>query len=101
LLLFGRGGVVLTDFGTARRIGEPSPPGSLGYISPERMAGRPSNPRDDVYGFGRVLEDVLDVVKDDSIHSRYRPIAAACTGADERRPENASALVTRLRVEVQ
>ena len=40
--------------------GEPSPPGSLGYVSPERLAGRASDPRDDVYGFGRVLEDALD-----------------------------------------
>src|SRR5262249_2365357 len=44
---------VFTDFGIARRIGEPSPPGSLGYMSPERMSGRASDPRDDVYGFGR------------------------------------------------
>ena len=29
----------LTDFGTARREGEASPPGSLGYVSPERLAG--------------------------------------------------------------
>ena len=37
--------------------GRAEPPGSLGYVSPERLAGRASDPRDDVYGFGRVLED--------------------------------------------
>jgi eukaryotic-like serine/threonine-protein kinase len=100
VLLARSGAAILTDFGTARRAGEPSPPGSLGYISPERMKGRPSDTRDDVYGFGRVLEDVLDVVPDESIASRYRPLALACTGMDEQRPVDARALVTRLRVEV-
>ncbi len=91
---------ILTDFGTARRIGESSPPGSLGYISPERMKGRASDPRDDVYGFGRVLEDALAAIGDDQAIARWRPIAAACTGADESRPADARALVTRLRVEL-
>lgn len=91
---------ILTDFGTARRIGEPSPPGSLGYISPERMKGRPSDPRDDIYGFGRILEDVLQIVTDEPTIARFRPFASACTGPDEGRPANGGALVTRLRVEL-
>lgn len=100
VLLAKTGAAILTDFGTARRAGEPSPPGSLGYISPERMKGRPSDPRDDVYGFGRVLEDVLHVVPDESIVARFRPLAAVCTGPDDARPADARALLTRLRVEV-
>ncbi len=100
VLLSKTGAAILTDFGTARRAGEPSPPGSLGYISPERMKGRPSDPRDDVYGFGRVLEDVLLVVPDEAIAARFRPLAAACTGPDDRRPADARALLTRMRVEV-
>lgn len=100
VLLGKTGAAILTDFGTARRAGEPSPPGSLGYISPERMKGRPSDPRDDVYGFGRILEDVLHVIPDESIAVRFRPLAAACTGADDARPADARALLTRLRVEV-
>jgi eukaryotic-like serine/threonine-protein kinase len=84
---------ILTDFGTARRIGEPPPPGSLGYISPERMRGRPSDPRDDVYGFGRILEDVLDVVGDARATARYRPLATACTGPDQARPEVGATLL--------
>jgi serine/threonine-protein kinase len=91
---------ILTDFGTARRIGEPSPPGSLGYISPERMKGRASDPRDDVYGFGRILEDALAVIGDESAVARYRPFAAACAGPDEGRPADGRALLTRLRVEI-
>lgn len=91
---------ILTDFGTARRAGEPSPPGSLGYVSPERMKGRASDPRDDVYGFGRVLEDVLAALGDEQIVARYRPLAAACVGPDETRPADGRALVTRMRVEL-
>jgi serine/threonine-protein kinase len=91
---------ILTDFGTARRIGEPSPPGSLGYVSPERMKGRPSDPRDDVYGFGRVLEDALEAIGDEAAAERWRPLATACAGADIGRPADGRALVTRLRVEL-
>ncbi len=53
VLLTAQGAPMLGDFGIARRAGEPSPPGSFGYVSPERLAGRGSDPRDDVYGFGR------------------------------------------------
>lgn len=101
-VLFRAAGVpLLSDFGIARRAGEPSPPGSLGYVSPERLAGRASDARDDVYGFGRVLEDVLDAVGD-AVEKRaaWRAIAAACVGADAGRPADARALVTRLRIEV-
>lgn len=99
VLLARGGGSILTDFGIARRVGEPSPPGSLGYVSPERMQGRSSDPRDDVYAFGRVLEDVLDVVTDATSVARFRPLATACTGADAMRPADARAVLTRLRVE--
>lgn len=99
-VLIGRGGgAILTDFGIARRAGEPPPAGSLGYLSPERIAGRASDPRDDVYGFGRVLEDVLDVTTDEAIIVRYRPLALICTGPDAQRPADARALLTRMRVE--
>lgn len=91
---------ILTDFGTARRIGEASPPGSLGYVSPERMKGRASDPRDDVYGFGRILEDVLEAIGDEPSAARYRPLAAACTGPDADRPADGRALVTRMRGEL-
>jgi serine/threonine-protein kinase len=100
VLLARTGESILTDFGIARRAGEPSPAGSLGYLSPERMAGRASDPRDDVYGFGRVLEDVLHVLGDEATIARFRPLALACTGADVLRPANGGALVTRMRVEI-
>lgn len=91
---------VLTDFGIARRIGEKSPRGSMGYVSPERMAGRSADLRDDVYGFGRILEDVLDARKDDVLESKLRPLAKACTGPDANRPAHARELVMRLRAAI-
>jgi serine/threonine-protein kinase len=96
---------LLSDFGIARRAGEPSPAGSFGYVAPERLAGRASDPRDDVYGFGRIIEDVLDVLDDNaavstSVRARWRALAAACVGVDTARPPDARALLTRLRIEV-
>jgi serine/threonine-protein kinase len=100
LLLRALDSAVLADFGTARRVGEPSPPGSLGYVSPERLAGRPSDPRDDIYGFGRVMEDALLALDDPELRARFWPLVAACIGASDGRPADARALLTRLRVEV-
>jgi serine/threonine-protein kinase len=100
VILSRTGSAILTDFGTARRIGEPNPPGSLGYISPERMKGRASDPRDDVYGFGRVLEDALEAIGDEQAIARFRPLAASCSGPDEGRPADGRALFTRIRVEL-
>jgi eukaryotic-like serine/threonine-protein kinase len=97
ILLREPGEPLLTDFGIARREGEPSPPGSLGYVSPERLAGRPSHPGDDVYAFGRVLEDALDVISDDPEIARWRGIAAACSGPDAERPTLAAGVVPLFR----
>jgi serine/threonine-protein kinase len=88
---------VLADFGIARRFGEPSPPGSMGYVSPERLGGRPAEPRDDVFGFGRVLEDALDALADPQEEARVRSLARACTGPDAERPGHARELLVRLR----
>ncbi len=92
---------LLTDFGTARRIGEPSPPGSLGYVSPERLAGRASDPRDDVYAFGRVLEEAIEALDArvggvGGVARVWRVLAAACTGRDEGRPEHCGAVLPLL-----
>ncbi|MFO0548267.1 MAG: serine/threonine-protein kinase [Polyangiaceae bacterium] len=53
---------LLTDFGIARELGEKTLGGSAGYLSPERLAGAPASAGDDLYGFGRILEDALDAL---------------------------------------
>ena len=67
----------------------------MGYVSPERLAGRASDPRDDVYGFGRVLEDVIAAMGE-HVGPRWRALAATCVGPSEGRPADGAALVTWL-----
>ena len=86
----------LADFGIARRAGEASPPGSIGYVSPERLAKKPADFRDDVYAFGRVLEDVLDAVGDAPSRERFAALARLCTGDVGARPAHARDLVVRV-----
>jgi serine/threonine-protein kinase len=88
---------VLADFGLARVVGAPSEGGSAGYLSPERLAGRASDPRDDVYGYGRVLEDVLARLEaagsDAGQLAAWRAVALACIGPDARRPPDGAAVL--------
>jgi hypothetical protein len=83
---------LLTDFGVARRPGEPASPGSWGYVSPERQAGGASDLRDDVYGFGRILEDALATSGGEGKAPFWRALARACTGPADRRPLGAALL---------
>jgi serine/threonine-protein kinase len=91
---------VLADFGSARRRSEPSPAGSLGYVSPERLAGRASDTRDDVYGYGRILQDALERLEGaregepPPTAGLWLSIAAACVGPDGGRPPDGDALAT-------
>jgi hypothetical protein len=88
----------LSDFGTARRQGSPCPPGSSSYVSPERLAGRPSDPADDVFGFGRVLEDALATGRGSPPNgiSGLLSLAATCAGPDAARPRDGAEIVLRL-----
>jgi serine/threonine-protein kinase len=96
VLLLSRAEPVLADFGIARRAGQESPPGSMGYVSPERLAKKPADFRDDVYAFGRVLEDVLDIVGTPTDRARWSPLAKLCTGEAAARPAHARDLVVRI-----
>ena len=63
-------------------------------MSPERIAGRAGDPRDDVYGYGRILEDVLERLEDDAAEMDvWRRIAQICIGPDETRPADGRALL--------
>jgi serine/threonine-protein kinase len=77
------GGAWLGDFALARAVGAPATAGSVGYLSPERLAGAPCHPRDDVYGLGKIFEAVsLD------------RLAARCLGRD--RPETSAEVLELL-----
>lgn len=101
VLLREPGDPVLGDFGIARPVGTSYIGGSAGYMSPERIAGRLSDPRDDVYGFGRVVEDVLRRLGSGADGredwGRWRAFADTCMGPDEQRPASGAELVKRLR----
>jgi eukaryotic-like serine/threonine-protein kinase len=91
---------ILGDFGIARPFGAKGEGGSAGYVSPERIAGRASDPRDDVYGYGRVIEDVLHRLGERGVAvpdaAEWRAFAEICIGPDERRPSDGSELGRRL-----
>lgn len=95
VLLRAHGDPILSDFGIARPVGAASAPGSLGYVSPERLAGAASAPRDDVFGFGRVLQDALELLADPEQTRLWGPVASICTGSDAARPADGGALVRR------
>jgi eukaryotic-like serine/threonine-protein kinase len=91
---------VLGDFGIARPIGAPAEGGSAGYLSPERLAGRASHPRDDVYGYGRILEDVLHRLDEAGQVApdadAFRAFSLVCIGPDADRPADGADLVRRM-----
>jgi serine/threonine-protein kinase len=91
---------VLGDFGIARPIGAPAEGGSAGYLSPERLAGRASHTRDDVYGYGRILEDVIHHLDEAGCPAPdaapFRDLSLVCIGPDEDRPADGAALVRAL-----
>ena len=80
---------LLADFGLARRVGESFSGGTPGYLSPERRAGAPATPRDDVYAFGKALADACEVAG--SVGARA--LAAALLSRD--RPPDAGAIDLR------
>lgn len=96
VLLREPGDPVLSDFGIARPVGAPYIGGSAGYMSPERIAGRSSDPRDDIYGFGRIVEDVLRRLGAGEETDRWRALVEVCLGPDEQRPASGTELVKRL-----
>lgn len=93
VLFDDRGNPWLGDFGLARPFGDPNTAGSAGYVSPERLAKSPCDPRDDVFALGRILEDLSAVCP--SLAAR-RDLVRACTGPLPSRPKDADALLASL-----
>jgi serine/threonine-protein kinase len=92
---------VLSDFGLAHRAGESVAGGSRGYLSPERLAGEPVRPSDDVYALGRLMEDALVALGrgggDRTGPSReLELLCARCLGGAAERPPDARQLLQAL-----
>jgi len=94
VLLRGAALPSLTDFGIARVVGASSAGGSAGYVSPERIGAAYATPRDDVYGFGRILEDVFE--KTGARQPALTALYLRCVGPAEGRPVDGAALVRAL-----
>lgn len=86
---------ILTDFGIARPTGVELGGGSIGYMSPERLAGKPVSFAEDIYGFGRVLEDVLESGAGKP-STALSSLVARCLGPEAARPHSAGLLLELL-----
>jgi serine/threonine-protein kinase len=95
VLLNGPDAPLLSDFGIARPAGAPAAGGSAGYVSPERLGGAPASFLDDVYGFGRTVEDVLAAAKG-AAHPEVEALVRACVGPAAARPADGARLVELL-----
>lgn len=85
------GDVWLGDFALARTVGEPATPGSAGYVSPERLAGAPYHPRDDVYALGKILAELPGASE------ALMRLASDCLASASERPATASDALARMR----
>ena len=84
--------LLLADFGVATRAGEPAPvAGTPSYLPPERLAGAPPDPSQDVYAAGLVARRIL---------AGSSPLLTLCdsmTRAEPDRRPTAAAGLSRLR----
>lgn len=85
--------VWLTDFGIARPIDAAGGGGSPGYLSPERLGGAPAAPCDDVYGYGRIVEDLLLAMGPREGLAPLQSLVALCLGPLEARPASGEILL--------
>lgn len=87
VLFSASGAALLGDFGQAKHVGERWSGGTVGYLSPARVAQEPVTLKDDVYALGRLVEEVLSVTHE---QGAVQAFAALCLG--EERPDSALAL---------
>ncbi len=85
------GDPILADFGIAKEAGAPGGGGSAGFVAPERLGGAPASPSDDVYGFGRTLEDALDALEEP--RADLAALVARCLAPAAERPRDGDELV--------
>jgi eukaryotic-like serine/threonine-protein kinase len=93
---------ILADFGVARRPGEDPGGGSAAYLSPERLGGALTSFGDDVYAFGRVLEDARRAAErtgggEVAWLPRGEVVMRRCLGPAAERPSDGTKLIELLR----
>ena len=89
---------VLGDFGIARPIGAPAEGAAAPATSrPSASRAAPATRGDDVYGYGRILEDVLHRLEEAGEAApdadAFRALSLTCIGPDEDRPADGAELV--------
>jgi len=87
---------VLTDFGIATAQGSPPVGGSRGYLSPERLAGKALTPSDDVYAFGRIIEDVVQQLPLAEKDPVVQTLITRCLAPEHERPKDACELAAMI-----
>ena len=94
VLIRSSGAPMLADFGIAVRTDEPSLGGSAGFLSPERLAGAALTPADDIYGFGRILED--GILRGGGTWDEFRPLSERCMAPRDIPPADGAAVLAWL-----
>jgi serine/threonine-protein kinase len=92
---------VLADFGLCVPAGSAAPGGSSGYLSPERLAGAPLQPDDDVYAFGRIAEDLGAMGTIPDAAGTLRGLSVLCLRPRNTRPRTAKELLSVLTAQGQ
>jgi tRNA A-37 threonylcarbamoyl transferase component Bud32 len=94
VLVRADGRAVLTDYGLARRAGQPASAleGTAGYVPPEARAGGTVEPTADTYAFGALMRDLVP-----GAAGPLAELMAACLADDPAtRPRDGAALAARL-----
>lgn len=92
---------VLSDFGIARRAGEVLIGGSMGYMSPDRLRATIARPWHDLYGFGRLTEELAaSPACPAPLRARLEAIVRACLAEESEAPPNAEALLALLHAQL-
>lgn len=89
---------VLSDFGIAQRIGAPLVGGSMGFVSPDRLRATLARPWHDIYGFGRLAEELAhDSACSPQDRSALTALARECLGEEAAAPRTGTELAARTR----
>jgi serine/threonine-protein kinase len=94
VLFRGRSDPILADFGSAQRIGEPALGLTRGYVCPERPSDGAADPLDDVFAFGRILEEAMAIEPPEA--AVWHTLRDRALGARAARPPNAQAMLALL-----